>query len=70
MSAAIFQDGAFNNNQAARVELGGQGARGRPNPEEVRQRMWWRKLLANLRSSFNEFGLPAMNCSRYAHISR
>jgi hypothetical protein len=57
MGAAIWQQSASGEGQAARVELG-------PNnetetdltPEERRQRMWWTKTLANFREIFKDFG--------------
>jgi hypothetical protein len=56
MGAAIWQAGAFQNERAARVELGGRGATEADlTPEELRQRMWWRKLLANYRENFKTF---------------
>jgi hypothetical protein len=58
MGAAIWQEGAWANARGARIELGGQGATEADlPPEELRQRMWWRKTIANLGSIFREFGL-------------
>jgi hypothetical protein len=49
---------AFENSQAARVELGTEGATEADlTPEERRQRMWWRKLFANYRENFKTFDL-------------
>jgi hypothetical protein len=57
MGAAIWQLSAFQNAQAARVELGGQGATEADlTPEELRQRMWWAKGLRNFRENFKHFG--------------
>jgi Ecdysteroid kinase-like family len=57
MGAAIWQASAFENAQAARVELGGKGATEADlTPEELRQRMWWTKLFANFRANFKAFG--------------
>jgi hypothetical protein len=57
MGAAIWQAGAFANERAARIELGGQGVTEADlAPEELRQRMWWRKLIANYRQNFKTFG--------------
>jgi hypothetical protein len=56
MGAAIWQAGAFKNERAARVELGGQGVTEADlTPQELRQRMWWRKLIANYRENFKNF---------------
>ena len=58
MGAAFAQAAAFNNETATRVELGGQGATEADlAPEELRQRMWWRKATANFRETFKTFGL-------------
>jgi hypothetical protein len=67
MGAAIWQAGAFQNERGARVELGSIGATEADlAPEELRQRMWWRKLIANYGTNFKTFdqyallqGLPA-----------
>jgi hypothetical protein len=57
MGAAIWQASAFENAQAARVELGGKGATEADlTPEERRQRMWWAKMLRNFRENFKSFG--------------
>jgi ecdysteroid kinase len=57
MGAAYWQGGALNNQLATRVELGGKGAAEADlTPEELRQRMWWRKALANFRENFKTFG--------------
>ena len=57
MGAAIWQQSAFENAQAVRVELGGKGATEADlTPEECRQRMWWSKALANFRENFKAFG--------------
>ena len=66
MGAAIFQAGLANE-RAARVELGDAGATEADlTPEELRQRMWWRKMIANYCENFKTFdqyaqlqGLPA-----------
>jgi hypothetical protein len=56
LGAAMWQAGALDNERAARVELGNGGAREADlTPEERRQRMWWRKLLANYRQNFKTF---------------
>jgi hypothetical protein len=56
MGAAYWQAGAFNNELPTRVELGGKGATEADlTPEELRQRMWWRKALANYRENFKAF---------------
>ena len=56
MGAAIFKASAFENAQGARVELGGKGATEADlSPEELRQRMWWRKMVANYRENFKTF---------------
>ena len=55
---AIVREGAFNNAQASRIELGGQGVvEADLTPEERRQRMWWRKSYANFREIFLRFNL-------------
>jgi hypothetical protein len=55
--APIAQAGAFKNDLGMRVELGGQGAtEAELPPEEVRQRMWWRKALANFGETFSALG--------------
>jgi hypothetical protein len=57
--APIVQAGAFNNELGLRIELGGKGAiEADLPPEEIRQRMWWRKALANFGESFSALGLP------------
>ena len=57
MGAAIWHQGAFHNALCARVELGGQGATEADlPPEEMRQRMWFTKCLANHRDNFKTFG--------------
>ncbi len=56
MGAAYWQGGAFRNELATRVELGGKGATEADlTPEELRQRMWWRKAMANFRENFKAF---------------
>jgi hypothetical protein len=56
MGAAIWQAGAFANERGARVELGGQGATETDlAPEELRQRMWRRKMIANYGENFKTF---------------
>jgi hypothetical protein len=58
MGAAFYQAGAFRNETATRVELGGKGATEADlTPEELRQRMWWTKAFANYRSNLKTFGL-------------
>ena len=58
MGASLLQASAFENEQAARVELGDRGATEADlTPEELRQRMWWTKFMANLGSNFATFGL-------------
>jgi Ecdysteroid kinase-like family len=57
MGAAIWQQSASGEGQAARVELGPNGATEQDlTPEERRQRMWWTKALANFRENFKSFG--------------
>lgn len=57
MGAAIWQESALANARAARIELGGRGSTEADlPPEELRQRMWWRKCIANLSANFKEFG--------------
>lgn len=54
--AAIWQAGAYRNELGMRIELGGKGAvEADLSPEERRQRMWWRKCLANFRENFRTF---------------
>jgi hypothetical protein len=54
--APIFHQGAFHDAMLMRVELGGQGATEADlSPEELRQRMWWRKAWANHRENFKAF---------------
>lgn len=56
MGAAIWKASAFENAQGARVELGGNGATEADlSSEELRQRMWWRKLIVNFRENFKTF---------------
>ena len=56
MGGAIFRQGAFENTGGTRVELGGQGAREADlAPEELRQRMWWTKFIANIAANFKAF---------------
>jgi hypothetical protein len=58
LAAPIWREGAWANARGARIELGGQGATEADlPPEELRQRMWWRKTIANFRSVFSELGL-------------
>jgi hypothetical protein len=58
MGAAIWQAGAYANERAARVELGSVPvAEADLSAEEQRQRMWWRKLLANYLQNFTTFEL-------------
>ncbi len=58
MGAAIWQQSASGEGQAARVELGPSGVTEVDlTPEERRQRMWWTKALANFRENFKDFGL-------------
>ena len=55
MGAAYWQGGA-RNELATRIELGGQGVTEADlTPEELRQRMWWRKAFANYRSNLKTF---------------
>ena len=57
MGAAYWQGAAFRNELPGRVELGGKGATEADlAPEELRQRMWWGKALANFRENFKSFG--------------
>ena len=57
MGGAIFRESAFGNERGARVELGGKGATEADlTPEELRQRMWWRKLIANYAANFKAAG--------------
>lgn len=52
------QGGAYRNELAMRVELGGHGVtEAELAPEEMRQRMWWRKAWRNHRELFRIFGL-------------
>jgi hypothetical protein len=54
--AAIWQAGAYRNELGMRVELGGKGATEADlAAEEHRQRMWWRKCLANFSENFRTF---------------
>ena len=54
--AVIVRAGAFNNDLGLRVELGGKGATEADlPPEQMRQRMWWRKTFANFRENFKTF---------------
>ena len=54
----FLQGGAYRNELAMRVELGGQGVtEGELAPEELRQRMWWRKTWRNHRELFRIFNL-------------
>jgi len=56
--AAIWQAGALNNQQPARVELGPAGTRvDELAPDELRKRMWWRKTFTNFRTCFGTYGL-------------
>jgi hypothetical protein len=56
MGAAYWQ-GGINNQLATRVELGDQGVTEADlTPEELRQRMWWGKAIANYRENFHTFG--------------
>ncbi len=58
MGAAIWQQSASGDGQAARVELGPHGVTEADlTPEERRQRMWWGKSLANFRENFKSFGM-------------
>jgi hypothetical protein len=57
MGAAIWQESALANARGARIELGGRGSTEDDlPPEELRQRMWWRKCIANFSAHFKEFG--------------
>lgn len=52
----IVHQGAFHDAMGARVELGGKGATEADlTPEELRQRMWWRKSFSNFRENFKTF---------------
>ena len=54
--APIWQEGALRNGLGMRIELGGRGATEADlPPEELRQRMWWRKALANFRENLKAF---------------
>ena len=58
MGAATWRESAWDNTRGARVELGGRGAtEAHLSPEELRQRMWWRKTIANIGVILREFGL-------------
>ncbi|HLK23597.1 MAG TPA: hypothetical protein VKT30_02960 [Caulobacteraceae bacterium] len=58
MGAAFWQGGALRNELPTRIELGGKGATEADlAPEELRQRMWWRKAFANYRANLIRFGL-------------
>ncbi len=58
MGAPIWRQGAFSNARGARIELGGRGATEADlPPQELRQRMWSTKVIANLGSLYQEFGL-------------
>jgi Ecdysteroid kinase-like family len=58
MGAATWRQSAWENTRGARVELGGQGATEADlAPEELRQRMWWRKTIANIGVILREFDL-------------
>lgn len=53
-----LQGGAYRNELPMRVELGSLGARDAElTPEEMRQRMWWRKAWRNQRELFRTCGL-------------
>ena len=55
--ANIWQSG-LNNELPARIELGDKGeTEADLAPEELRQRMWWAKAIANFRTTFNDFEL-------------
>ena len=55
--AVIMHAGAFGNDLALRVELGGKGATETDlPPEQMRQRMWWRNCFSNFRENFKTFG--------------
>lgn len=54
----FYQGGAYRNELAMRVELSGQGVTEADlEPEEMRQRMWWRKAWRNQRELFRTFNL-------------
>ncbi len=54
--APIWQAGAYHNDLGMRVELGNPPcAESDLPPEQVRQRMWWRKALANYRENLHTF---------------
>ena len=55
--ANIWQSG-INNELPARVEVGDRGdTEADLAPEEMRQRMWWRKSIANFRTTFKDLDL-------------
>ena len=61
--APIWQAGAYHNEHGMCVELGGKGTTEADlPPEQLRQRMWWRKSLANYRENFKTF-------DQYAYLS-
>jgi hypothetical protein len=54
----FYQGGAYRNELAMRVELGNGGAsEAELAPEELRQRMWWRKTWRNMRELFATLNL-------------
>ena len=58
MGAAYWQGGRRATSSPTRIELGGQGVTEADlTPEELRQRMWWRKAFANFRSNLKTFEL-------------
>lgn len=61
--ANIWQSGT-NNELASRVEMGNRGdTEADLTPEELRQRMWWGKAVANFRTTFKDFGTYAQLAS-------
>lgn len=56
MGASYWQAGAYRNDLCVRVELGGQEVTEADlSPEELRQRMWWRKVGDNVFENFKIF---------------
>ncbi|MFT4713027.1 MAG: hypothetical protein ACI8W1_001508 [Candidatus Azotimanducaceae bacterium] len=55
LGANIWRSGT-NTQLADRVEISNQGkTEADLTPEELRQRMWWRKAIANFRTTFKDF---------------
>ena len=64
MGAVGYWQAGAANQQATRIELGGQGAtEADPTPDDLRRRMWWRKAFANFRSNIKTFGLVDLMAS-------